>query len=74
MLVSRNRMSFVKKYIFKNDESFETAINILRNKVTRILHLRNDRVPALGKIANYALESTDIVETKDTTGWYKAKE
>ena len=42
--IHRNRISWVKKFMFNDDESFETAIKILKNKVTRVLHYKTKNI------------------------------
>ena len=63
--VNRNRMSFVKKFIFNDDETFNTAIKILRNKVTRVLHYKNEKNIYLGQVAQYAIDATEVIESQE---------
>jgi len=63
--VHRNRISFVKTFHFNENETFETAIKILRNKVTRILHYKNQKHTYLGMLAQYAIDATEIIETEE---------
>lgn len=63
--VTKNNVSFYKKFIFRCDESFCTAIKILDDKVFRILHLKNNKDPKLGRLAEYAIESTVVEKMKN---------
>ena len=40
--IEKNNISFCKKFMFRSDDSFDTAIRILDDKVFRILHLKNN--------------------------------
>ena len=49
--VYRNRISFVKSLHFNDDISFNTAKEIIRDKVKRVLHFKNQLHPNLGILA-----------------------
>lgn len=66
--IVKNRVSFVKKFVLKDKETFETAQKICREKVPRILHLKNHIYPDLALIANYCLEATSVEESQDLGG------
>jgi hypothetical protein len=63
--IHKNRMAFVKKFMFNDNESFDIAKKICQDKVTRILHFKNERHPYIGRLAKYCLEAT-IVEPRET--------
>ena len=65
MLIYRERISFVKKFAFTDDESFNIAKRILGDKVAQILHLKNDKNYNLSRIAQYAIDAKEIIETDD---------
>lgn len=63
--IEKNNISFCKKFMFRSEDSFDTAIRILEDKVFRILHLKNNEDPELGRLAEYAIESTVVEKMKD---------
>lgn len=63
--ISKNRISFQKKFIFKDDESFNTAIKILKERTFQILHYKDYDNPEVCRLAQYALESTSVEPIKD---------
>jgi hypothetical protein len=60
--IIKNRTSFVKKFTFNQNEEYELAQKICKEKVSQILHLKNQKNPNLSIIANYCLNSTSIEE------------
>lgn len=62
MLMYKNRLSFVKRFIFARDEDFELAQRILRDKVYRILYMKDEGHPQIYRIANYAIDATEVTE------------
>jgi len=65
ILIYRERISFVKKYTFADDESFNIAKRIMRDRVAQILHLKNDKNSKLSQLAQYAIDAKEIIETDD---------
>jgi len=62
LFIVKNRTSFVKRFVLKDNESFETAIRICKEKVSQILHLKNSVNTNLARIANYCIDSTSVEE------------
>ena len=60
--IHKNRMSFYKHFLFKNDEDFETAQRICKEKPQQIIHLKNTREPMLQRIAEYCIFATEVKE------------
>ena len=70
LYIIKNRVSFIKRFILKDDESFKTAIKICENKVTRILHIKNRICTDLARIANYCIDSYSVEKmTPDEEIW-----
>lgn len=60
--ICKNRTSFVKRFILIDNESFNIAIRICKEKVAQILHLKNQVHTDLARIANYCIDSTSVEE------------
>ena len=63
--IVKNRVSFIKIFRLRNDDDFNTALRICKDKVARILHMKNGRNNDLARIANYCLDSTSVEEMKE---------
>jgi len=62
LYIRKNRVSFVKKFVLRNNETFETALKICKEKVFRILHMKNGVCTDLARIANYCIDSYSVEE------------
>jgi len=62
LYIVKNRTSFIKKFVLRDNESFETAKRICKEKVAQILHLKNPVNTNLARIANYCIDSTSVKE------------
>jgi len=60
--VVKNRVSFVKIIRLKKSEDFDTSLKICREKVSRILHIKNHKNPDLFRLANYCIDATSVEE------------
>jgi hypothetical protein len=67
--ISKNRVAFIKRFVLKDNYSFETAQRILKDKVARILHLKNNVYPDLARLASYCIEATSVEESQDMNDW-----
>lgn len=65
LTINKNRIVFDKNFILYNDEDFNIALNICKNKATRIIHMKNTNVPELGRLASYCIEATDVISMED---------
>lgn len=63
--IEKNRISFYKIFRFNNNEDFETAQKICKDKVSRILHFKNRLNTELARLATYCIEATSVEEMKD---------
>ena len=62
LLIWKNRLTFVKTFTFATDEDFDLACRILREKHMRILHMKHENHPQIYRMANYAVDASDVVE------------
>lgn len=62
LLIYKNRLSFVKNFYFLDNEDYNLALRILKDKVARILHMKNEKYPQIYRLANYTLDATDVIE------------
>lgn len=75
LYIRKNRVSFVKIFALRNTEDFETALRICKDKVARILHMKNGRCTDLARIANYCIDATSVEEmTKEEEDEYLGKQ
>lgn len=62
LYITKNRTSFIKRFILSDNEDFNTALKICKERVSQILHLKNPVNSALARIANYCIDSTSVEE------------
>jgi len=62
LFINKNRIRFTKRIPLRNNEDFESAMKILRDKVYCIVHLKNKKNPDLARIAQYVIDATNVVE------------
>jgi len=62
LYIVKNRTSFIKKFVLKDNDSFKEAIKVCKEKVYQILHLKDSMNTDLARIANYCIDSTSVEE------------
>jgi len=65
LLVNKNRTNFKKRIIFNKDEELELAVKVLRDRKETILRLKDRHHPEVARIAQYAIDATEITELQD---------
>ncbi|MFW6121277.1 MAG: hypothetical protein ACOC80_10335 [Petrotogales bacterium] len=64
-LIYKNRLNFIKQFTFATDEDYNIAMKILREKAARILYMKAEGHPQIYRLANYAIDATEVEEVTE---------